>query len=172
MTTIDLLPESLQKKKRFRKLMIKLATAQVAVFLCLAAAVIGMYALEEQAWTDSHALNLQVHALRHGPEVLAAAYARDIGHIIAAEENFIAANFPPDFDPVWIKAILEASEGYLIDLNYGGASIFISGEAEEMGSIEALRQRLLYPEIFSSVRLGRISLLSDGRFSYELRVII
>ena len=169
-TSIDLLPESVQKPKRYRKLLIRLAAAQVAIFIILAAAIIALNVLDSQAQADSQQWAQRINTLRHGPEVAAAAYARDIYRRLAAEEAFFYANLPADFDPVWIAAILEADQGHMTALDYNGGFILLTGIAEEMSTIESHRQSLLGTEIFEYVGHGRIVLQEDGRFFYELRI--
>ena len=170
MTTIDLLPESLQKRKRFRKLVIKLAAAQVAIFLCLGGAIAGLSILESQAWADSHELTIGIHALRHGPAVAAMAYAHELSQQLAAEDAFISAYAPSDFDPTWLMAILQADDEHMTELSFGGATFLLTGMVRDITQIEAHRQRLLDKEMFSSVGLGRIIMQDDGRFFYELHV--
>jgi len=169
-TTIDLLPESIQKRKIFRKLIIRLAAAQVAIFLCLAAAVIGIGVLEHRAQDDSREINLRISALRHGPYVTAAAYARDLGLRFAAEDAFVSAHAPGDFDPLWVTAILHASGEYITALYYTGESILVTGMLGDINAIEAHRQSILNTEAFKLVDLGRIILQDCGLYFYELWV--
>ena len=169
-TSIDLLPESVQKRKGFRKLVIRLAAAQVAIFLCLAAAVVGINVLERQAWDESHELTIHVNALRHGAAVEAAAYARELSLRIAAEDSFVEAHAPADFDPVWVTAIMQTSGGHMTAFYYSGAAILVTGMIGDMNAIEAHRQSILDTEVFTQVDLGRIILQECGQYFYELWV--
>ena len=169
---IDLLPESVQKRKGFRKLLIRLAAAQAAIFLCIVAAIIGVGELERRTWDISDDLSFRVHVLRHGPEVAAVAYARDISARLAAEDAFVAAHGPREFDPVWITAIMYASDGHVVNLDYTGGGILISGRHENMTAIEAHRQSILDTGVFGGVELGRIILQYDGRYLFELQVLL
>ena len=170
--TIDLLPESVQKRKQFRRLVIRLATLQVAIFLCLGAAIFGVNALESRAWANSHELNLRIYTLRHGPYIEALAHARDIGQLLAAEDDFIRSFAPADFDPLWIKAIMQADDGNMTALDYGGTSILVTGVTARISTIEAHRQSILSTQMFRYVSNGRIILQEDGLFLYELRVVV
>jgi len=169
-TSIDLLPESFQKRKSFRKQVIRLATAQVAIFLCIGLAVIGIHALERRAWDMAGELSRQVHTLRHGPDVVAAAYARDIIRRIAAEDAFLASRAPAAFDPNWMTAIMQASGGEMAILHYSGTGIVITGFSLDIAAVEAHRQEVLGTGLFGYVGLGQINLQDDGRYLYELRV--
>jgi len=168
--TIDLLPENLQKRKAFRKLMIRLAAAQVAIFLLFVLAIAGIIALEQRAWDEVHDLSLHVHTLRHGPVVTAAAYARDIIQRQAAEDALLRAHAPAAFNPYWLAAIIEAGSGDITILYYSGAGIMITGMSESIIAVETHRQSILDTGVFSDVELGRIILQDDGRYFYELRV--
>ena len=169
---IDLLPESVQHPKRIRKLALRLAAAQVAIFLCIGLAVLGLHILENRVLDESLRLAGRINYLRHGPEVTALAYARDIHMQLMAAEAFLEANIPPYFDPEWVQAILEADTGYTTSLDYTGIFIMLTGITDYMVNIENHRQALLYTGVFSTVNLGRISLQEDGRLYYELRVIL
>ena len=169
---IDLLPESVQHPKRIRKLAVRLAAAQVAIFLCLGLVILGLHILQNRAWDESHRLNVRINYLRHGPEVTALAYARDIHMQLMAAEAFLEVNMPPDFDPAWVLAILEADTGYMTSLDYAGDFIMLTGITDYMEKIENHRQSLLDTEVFNAVNLGRISLQEDGRLYYELRIVI
>ena len=169
-TTLDLLPESVQKRKTFRKLVIRLAAAQVAIFLCIGLIVLGADMLEERAWEDAGSISRQVYALRHGPEVAAAAHVRDLGLQLATEVAFLQAHAPVDFKPIWLTAIVQARAEYMTALYYSAAGILITGLAQDIIAIETHRQNILDTSVFRYVELGRIILQDCGRYFYELRV--
>jgi len=166
--TINLLPESIQKRKTLRKLVIRLAAAQAAIFLCIGLIAAGLNIMEARDWDNAHELYQQIHVLRHGPDVVAAGYARDLGQRIAAEDTFLQAHAPGAFDPALLGAIIQASCENMTMLYYTGTAIQITGILENMYAIEAHRQGILYTELFSYVELGRIILQDDGRYFYEL----
>ena len=172
LTTIDFLPETVQGPKRVRRYKLRLAAAQAAIFLCivLAALVLGM--LERRAWDNTHRLALRISYLRHGPEVMAVAQARDMHARLAAAEAFLEDNMPEYFDALWVAAVLEADTGYMTSLDYGGVRFMLTGITDSMDSIEAHRQGLLDTGMFESVLLGRIIMQDDGRLFYELRVVV
>ena len=167
-TGIDLLPESVTAPKRYRKRVIQLAAAQVAIFLCLAAMAVALNLLERQAWDESHRLAMQVYTLRHGPAVTAAAYVQDITRRVAAEGFFLEANAPADFDPQWLTAIMSSDNGYMTTWDYSRGAIMLTGIVEDISKIETHRQSLLETEIFQYVRIGRVALQDGDRFFYEL----
>jgi len=167
---IDLLPEGAQRQKRNRKLTYVLAAAQVAIFLCLTLVIIGLRALEQHAWEESSQLQHEINILRHSPEVEAAIQSREILFQLSFEENFFELNAPPEFDPMWLEAILYADMGILTGLDYNGVSIQITGVVCDFGEIEAFRSRLMETEIFGNVGLGNIQ--SQGeRFRFDLRLV-
>ena len=167
---IDLLPERVQKRKGFRRLVIKLAAIQVAVFLCIAAAVAGLSALERQTWDSSHELQLAINTLRQGQAVAAAAYARELSLRIAAEDAFIAVHGPAAFDPGWLSAILLLEAGHMTNFHYTGIAILITGMSGDINAIEAHRQSIRDARDFRAVDLGRVMLQDCGRYFYELWV--
>ena len=167
-THIDLLPESAQQQKRFRRLVIKLAALQAAVFLCIGAAWLGVRQLEGQAWDESRDLAARVYALRHGQEVAAAAQAHELALLMAAEEAFLRARAPGHFDPAWVTAIMEAPGGGMTGLGFDGSDFQITGVIEDIAAIEAHRQGILDTGLFAWVELGRINLQGDGVYFYEL----
>jgi len=168
--TIDLLPESIQKRKGFRKLAIKLAAIQVAIFICIGTVVVGLTVLEQHAWDESHELNMAVYTLRHGQAVAAVAYARDLSLRIAAEDALIAAHAPAAFDPAWLSAIVQESGGQVVTFYYTGTAILITGMTRDIGAIEIHRQGIIDAGDFRAVDLGRINLEDCGRYFYELWV--
>ena len=167
-TSIDLLPESIQQRKGFRRIIIQLAAAQVAIFLCIGAAVVGLRMLEQRAWDESHELALGIYALRHGPEVAAAAHAHELSLRMAAEDAFFRTHSPADFDPGWVTAIMETLGGNMAVLDYNGTDFLITGIIEYIASIEAHRQSILDTGLFAQVELGRIILQENGMYFYEL----
>jgi len=168
--SIDLLPERIQKRKGFRKLIIRLVAAQVAIFLCLGAAVAGLNALEQQVWDESHNLNLRVHALRHGQAVVAVAYAHGLSLRLAAEDAFISAHAPANFDPHWLSAIVQADGGHMTNFYFTGTAILVTGILGDINAIEAHRQSILDTGSFEFVDFGRIILQDCGLYFYELTV--
>ena len=165
---IDLLPESVQAQKKFRKLVIQLAAVQVAIFLCIGAAVVGLHTLGRRAWDESHNLALRVHALRHGPEVAAAVHAQELSLRMAAEGAFLWAHAPAPFDPAWVTAIMEARGGGMTGLDYNGADFLITGVIGDIAGVEVHRQSILDTGLFMQVELGRIILREDDMYFYEL----
>ena len=170
LTGIDLLPESVQAPKRFRKRIIKLAAVQAAIVLCIVLSAMALNALEQRAWDESLRLTMQVNALRHDLAVTVAAYTQDIVRRISAEEAFIEANAVDDFNPQWITAIISADAGNMIMLDYSHGFIMLTGMTDDMNNIEIYRQNLLETEIFHYVRIGRTALQEGGSFFYELRM--
>jgi len=168
---IDLLPERVQRQKRARKLAFRLAAAQIAIFLCLVMAVIGLNALEQQAWEHSRYLTQEINALRYSDEVALVAYAMGIQLHLAAEDAFFEGSDPAEFDPIWLWAILSANKGHMSGLDFDGVSILLTGIVERFDDIEAFRQVLIYTDIFEYVGLGRIRSQGDDRFFYELRLV-
>jgi len=166
---IDLLPEAAQRQKRNRKLIYVLAAAQVAVFLCLGLAVVGLRTLEQQAWEESGLLAQEINILRQSPEAEAAAQSREILFQLSFEEEFFELNAPVEFDPMWLEAILYADTEILTSLDYNGESIQIAGVVCDFSEIETFRLRLIETEIFGDVGLGSIQ--SQGeRFKFDLRL--
>ena len=169
-THIDLLPESVRYKKRFRWLVIKLAALQVAIFLCIGTAGLSTRQLERRAWDESRDLAARVYALRHGQEVAAAAQVQALGQRMAAEEAFLRARAPGAFDPAWVTAIMEAPGGEMTGLGFNGADFQVTGMTQDIAAIEAHRQGILDAGLFARVELGRISLQDCGGYFYELWV--
>jgi len=171
-TSIDLLPESIQGPKRLRRLVLRLATIQVAIFVCLAFVVLIFNILDQRAWEQSHRLDLRINYLRHGAEFMAVAQAREMHTRLAAGEIFLDANMPAYFDSQWVGAVLTADDGYMTSLDYGGVYIMLAGIVDDISKVEVHRQAVLDTGMFNTVGLGRIVLQDDGRFFYELRVIL
>ena len=169
---IDLLPESVQVKKLHRRRIFILAAAQVAIFLCLGMAAISANALERQAWDESHRLAARISDLRQNQAATEAAYTRDIARRIAAEEAFIDANTPAEFNPEWLAAVLAADDGYMTTMDYSRGFILLTGMVDDMNKIETHRQSLLAADVFLYVRIGRIAMQDCGNFLYELRLDI
>jgi len=167
MTTMDLLPESVQSTRGKRTHVIRLATVQVAIFLCLGLAVFGMHNLVRRSEYALVNIRQEVNTLSNSPEILAAAYARDRLH----EDAFILAHGPLDFDPVWVGAILAADYGEMVALAYDGQFVLVTGAVDDIGQIEDFRQRLLAWDVFEDVNLGGINSQDDG-FSFELRISV
>ena len=167
---IDLLPQSIQKRKRLRGLIFKLAAIQVAVFLCIGAVAVGLNALERQVWESSHDLNRDIYALRHGPAVAAVAYARDQSFRVAAEEAFVNASVPAIFDPLWLSAISDTCGGGMATFYYTGTAILVTGMSADISAVEIHRQSILDTGLFRAVDLGRVVLEDCGRYFYELWV--
>jgi len=168
--TIDLLPESIQKRRQLRNLVIRLATVQVAIFLCIVLMFIGINALEQRAWERVTEINRQVYALRHGPEVAAVAYAHDITQRLAIEDALLQAHAPANFDPEWLTAIMQASGKEMTVLYYNNTAITITGISYDITAVEAHRQSIRDTGLFNYVELGRIILQDCGRYFYELHV--
>ena len=169
-SSIDLLPESIQKQKKFRKLVIQLAALQAAIFLCIGAAAFGLRTLERRAWDESHGLALGIHALRHGPEVAAVAHAQELSLRMAAEDAFFRAHAPAPFDPAWVTAILETRGDNMTGLDYNGMDFLVTGVIGDIAGVEIHRQSILDTGLFAHVELGRIILQEYGAYFYELRV--
>ena len=167
---IDLLPEEAQRQKRNRKLIYVLAATQVAIFLCLSLAVIGLRAIEGQAWEESGQLQQEINILRQSPEAEAAAQSREV-LLYLAEEALFFDNAPTEFDSLWLEAILYTDAEHLTGLVYDGLNIQITGIVDEFSEIEAFRLRLIETEIFEDVGLGSIQSLEQGWFRFELRLV-
>ena len=170
--TLDLLPDNIQKQKGLRKLIIRLAAVQAVILICLAGAIAGLTTLERQAWEESHALTRQVQVIRQSPAIAAIAHIREINRQLAAEEAFIAEIAPADFNPEWLKSIIQADTGNMTVLDYRGTGILITGITGDLTAIETHRQNLRDAEMFRDVRLGRIIRQDNGQYFYELHVEI
>ncbi|MCL2404420.1 MAG: hypothetical protein FWC92_02605 [Defluviitaleaceae bacterium] len=168
--SIDLLPENVNKLKTLRRFAIKLAAVQVAIFLCIGLMIYGINTLGQRAWEYTSELDRQVYAIRHMIDIDALAYARDIGQRLAAEDAFLQAYAPADFDPVWITSIIQAGSEHMVMLDYSSTGIMITGMSDDMTAIEAHRQDLTQTGVFGYVELGRIIMQDCGRYFYELRV--
>ena len=168
LTSFDLLPESVQSPKRFRKRIIRLAAAQVAIFICLGAAAVALNVLDGQAWAESYRMDTLLASMRDDPAVTAATYTRDINQRLVAESAFFEAYAIADFNPLWVDAVISADTGYMTAMEYGQGIVLLTGMANDMVGIEKHRQNLLDTDIFDYVRLGRIMRQDDERFFYEM----
>ena len=169
---IDLLPESVQAKKRFRRRIRILAAIQAAMFICIGLVAVFLNALEHRAWDESFRLTAQINYMRQNQAVAAAVYTHDAAWRISAEEAFLEINASDEFNPTWLTAILSACDGSMTTLDYSRGFILLTGVADNMTKIESHRQSLLNTDVFLYVRIGRTALQECGRFFYELRIDI
>ncbi|MCL2572358.1 MAG: hypothetical protein FWE11_08130 [Defluviitaleaceae bacterium] len=167
--TIDLLPEDVQKQKGKRSLIIKLAAAQVAIFLFIALMVIGLNLLDERAAAESRLLIIEISTLRQSPESLAIADTRQLLIMHTAEEAFFNANPVADFNPEWLRAIIEVDNGHFSTMSFDGTGIMLTGISDDFSEVELIRQQLEDTEVFSYVWLGNMSLL-EGYVFFDLRI--
>jgi len=108
--------------------------------------------------------------LRNSPEIEASAYARELYHQLMAEELFLNAAAPLDFNPLWLTTILALDTGHMTTMDYDGRNITIAGIVNNLEMIEAFRQNLADTGIFEYVGLGRIR-SHEEQFIYELLIV-
>jgi len=169
--SIDLLPSEIQNKKSNRRLVIRLATAQVAIFLFLILAIFGLRYFDNQSHNASVYLRNSVHALRNSPDVTTSVRYRDAIRYIVEEEMFLATTMIQGFDPLWLESILYADSGLLTSIYYDGTYILVNGATYYFGDIDAFRTRLSETGIFGDIGLGNISSHGGNRFDFDFRII-
>ncbi|MCL2360314.1 MAG: hypothetical protein FWC73_00705 [Defluviitaleaceae bacterium] len=167
---IDLLPAGTQKQKRNRRLAIKLAAIQVAIFLCICVVVVGLRNLDARAQGESGQLLINISRLRYSHEVESAIRYRELDRHFTAEEEFFAINLHYTFDPIWLDTILEVARGSITSLDFDGIDIDITGIVYNFDEIESLRLSLSETNVFDVVGMGNIRSQGQGRFFYDFRL--
>jgi len=168
--SIDLLPLAAQKQKRDRKIAIRLAIFQVAIFLCLLLLAVGLARLSARAYSDSARLLADIYIIRQSPEVAAAHNIREQNQYLAAEEVFLADHMPYAFEPTWLGIVLYVTGESLVSIDYDGIDIFITGYVDNFHEIEDIRLALSRYDEFETVGMGNIRTQGDGQFFFDLRL--
>jgi len=163
LTSIDLLPESIQGPKKRRRRIILFAAAQVAIFLCMYMIIMGVRGIANRAWDNSTQIAIEINTMRQSQEVTA---TQDI-----EPDMLLFTDIPADFSPLWVMAAVQADEGYMTSLSYTDNSILLTGLTDDMLKINTHIQNLLDTEMFMSVSMGRTNWLDDGWFFYELLLV-
>ena len=171
MTTINLLPQWVAERKKSRRLIISLAILQLAVFLCIGAAIFLMQNWQQQAVERSATLHQNLAAHDETPALLAAELEQ--ARLMARYfDEFILHHSPIQFQTVWVEAILQTLpyNAHLQNFNFSRTEIIVVGEIGDIANIELHRQGLLDSGLFEDVQIGRMSLLGSGMFSYALHI--
>jgi len=164
---IDLLPPWVQEKKKTRSLIRKMATAQVVIFFVLGTIMLVVSLWGQHTWTRSAELDLRLAAFAPGPAEAATRVQSErvaAGYLEAFLSNIVAV----PFNRLWVAKILGTvpQGASLSRLEYREGELLVIGEVSDIAVVEVHRANMV--EIFNYVRLGRIILIGEGLYSYEL----
>jgi len=168
---VNLLPEDVQARVRNKRLLPKLAVAQVAILVGIWLAVQMFGHLESEAWDDLRAANLALFTIQQSPEALAMENAQAMMALQADMGDFLYVHAPAGFNPAWLDAIIAAADTHLNELVYNGESFLLRGSVYNHAEIDVARQALDYTGLFAYVGLGSTRTMPDGRVNYELRLV-
>ena len=167
MKKINLLPHWVQKSKAKRRLVILLAAVQAAIFLVLCIVVISLSVWESRIFDYSRELDEKLGffdpvSAQVSAELQAArANAAYIKEFLALPEIFTwdFLTIIPDTIPIGVS---------LTRLEYKNGEMLFISSVTDIITIET--HRAVLAGIFPNVRIGRISSLEGGSYSYELFV--
>jgi len=161
---INLLPPWVQRKKK-RLLLIKiLVTVQVAIFLFLGTITLLVVHMGQQVWIRSEELTNRLAVFDLSPSEIAARVREE--RFAAEYMDALFTGMP--FNRQWVSDILATvpQGANLIRLDYREGELLLIGEILDLAIVESHRANMA--EIFNYVRLGRISLIDEGLYSYEI----
>jgi len=166
---MNLLPPKVIAKRKCKKLLVILATVQVAIFLLLAGLIHIAQNLEQMAAIQSEKIRERLSYISDEPfeihSELMEAWLREF-----AMKAFLEDSFLLPFDREWLMKILQtAPDGVNFRrINYSNGHLLLASEAADILLIDLHRDRLL--EIFDSVHFGRINQQDSGLYVYEFTI--
>ena len=173
MKNINLLPPAVEAVKKTRRAKIYMVAVQVAVFLCIGAVFLLLRYEEQRMVARSHALAERIAAFDDEPMLLVAELEQ--AHAMSRfYDALILENFPTAFDSLWVAGALEAlpANVQLLQLSYSASGLVLLGEVRDIEDAYAYRQNLVDLQLFQDVALERLSLLENGMFNYEIRILV
>jgi len=171
MKTINLLPDWALQKQHYRRLCLRLAAVQAAIFLILLVTIISIRIADEQAWERAEALSVSLEIFDDTPTVTAIALTAALERHTARSAFLSAHDTATIFQPVWLLALGNTPDGVrLSEIIFNGENIRLLALAADMYAAEAHRQMLLDTQLFYQANRGMVNLSADRQFLYELRL--
>ena len=168
MENVNLLPEWVKRPQKRRKLMVKMATIQVAIFILLS---VGYLILSTMIFNNNELLLAQAtRPLQSQNEILGAIDYNNITVALAVAEYLYGQHI--NFDSLWVIAAITTTpdNATLTRLDYREGEIFLRVASYNIASAEIHRQSLLDTKLFDWVWLGRITGAGGGIYNYEIRI--
>jgi len=172
MNKLNLLPPNIEQRNKARKLTFGLVLLQICIVIGVALLVIALRNAEGRTITRLYEIRNRVQAFDEGPVLL----VLELDELRRIESNFYLFyydNFPQTFCASWVTTVLDTQPrgGSVNRIGFDSMEFFFAGEVGNIDDAEQHRQNLLYHG-FYSVNLGRINLMPNGRFEYELRIVV
>jgi len=171
MKKINLLPYQMQQHSKLRKIRNVLIVIQVAILLCMATILLHFNVQERRLVIRSQDLTYRI--ANFDGRIIDAVLELDAAQAMTISFNeFYTENFPVRFSTSWFETIVDTlpEDAILMRVNYRRQEILVEGEVANLEDVEVHRQYLLDSEFFETVQLGRMVLLENGMFGYELRI--
>ncbi|MCL2841255.1 MAG: hypothetical protein FWE05_10840 [Defluviitaleaceae bacterium] len=166
---MNLLPTWLQQKKARRLLLIRMATAQVAIFFILGTIMLIATTFEQHVQMRSD--ELEQRLLAFSPEAAEAA-AKVYAQRATAErlDTILRVISPVPFHGDWLPYILQTvpANASIIALHYRDGELVLTGTVSNISAIETHRINMQAQALFSDVRLGSVTLTADVQYRYEI----
>jgi len=168
MAKLNLLPHHIEARKKTRKIKLMMLVTQAAIFLCIGLTLLLLRNLEQNITVRAGHFNFEFNE-NHAQAAIELEEARARSRHF---DVFYLENFSVDFNVVWFSAIINSlpQSANISQLSYNQSEILFLGGITDTADIEIHRQGLLDTDLFNYVRLGRVHLLENGMFSYELRI--
>jgi len=169
--SINLLPQWAKESKQRRKTIFALVGLQVVIFLLLYAIVSVFYRLEEISLANANSISEDIRAFNPEWEQAAANASAAIVRRTQMDE-FFELHSTYWFEPVWLYVVVDAtpSESQLIRLEYSNSQILLIAKSADISVAEVHRREIIATDFFYYARVGNITGLGDGLYSYELRI--
>jgi len=154
MRKINLLPPKIITARRLRKRIIKLGLLQAVILLVLLTAVIALFTAEKRVWYNVSEAELVQGTGGETPV-----------------ERALTAWYESKTCLKWLLSLdISLPQGCEITgLIFSEGEIYITGVGQSVISGEEHRMKLA--AYFDSIRSEGLTLLDDGRYSYELRAV-
>jgi len=171
-TDINLLPEWAIQLKRHRRAMIQMAAVQAAIILFLILSIVAISTWEDRALSRICRLSGQLQDIDPDWEQVAADAAAARVYIAQAEEFLRLHSTTYPFDSVWFDSIVESVPMgiQLLGMEYSNAQILLTAKTTDIALAEIHRRNIT--GLFYDVRLGTVTGIGEGLYTYELRVVV
>jgi len=170
---INLLPEWALQSKRRRRAVIQMAFVQATIFLALILSVVVISVWEGRALARVYLLHGQLQNIDPTWEQTAADAAAARAQSAQMEE-FLQMHTTYPFDPAWLDAIVESVPvgTQLLRMEYSNAQLLLTAQTTDISLAEIHRRNIINPDelIFYDARLGVVTGIGDGLYTYELRI--